>query len=103
VTRVWLPPTVKAEYQTPLDNKWSGNAKTLQLVSDGKSGATMLYVEFADGATAPVVELISTVQTQSRALDWANPKPVPEGLLGAGVPRAEESRFLSWKAAPTAR
>jgi transglutaminase-like putative cysteine protease len=79
VTRVWLPvPSVKAEYQNPLENRWSGNAKTLQIVDDGKYGASMLYAEFADGEAAPLVELISTVQTQSRALDWSKPKPVVE-------------------------
>jgi transglutaminase-like putative cysteine protease len=79
VTRVWLPvPAVKAEYQSPLESKWSGNAKTLQLVDDGKYGATMLYAEFADGETAPVVELVSGVKTQSRALDWSKPKPAQE-------------------------
>jgi transglutaminase-like putative cysteine protease len=79
VARVWLPvPSVKAEYQAPLGNKWSGNAKTLQLMEDGKYGASMLYAEFADGETAPVVELISTVKTQSRAVDWSKPAPAHE-------------------------
>jgi len=79
VTRVWIPvPSVKAEYQNPGENKWSGNAKTMRLVDDGKYGAGMLYAEFADGDKAPVVEVVSTVQTQSRALDWSKPKPVQE-------------------------
>ena len=79
VTRVWLPvPSVKAEYQNPGENKWSGNAKTAKLVDDGKYDARMLYAEFADDEKAPVVELISTVQTQSRALDWSKPRPAQE-------------------------
>ena len=79
VTRVWLPvPAIKAEYQIPGDNKWSSNAKAAKLVDDGKYDARMLYAEFADGEKAPVVELISTVKTQSRAIDWSKPSPVQE-------------------------
>src|SRR5262245_52848136 len=77
--RVWIPvPSVKAEYQAPGKNQWSGNATTLRLVDDGKYGARMLYAEFADGEKAPVVELISTVRTQDRSLDWSKPKPAQE-------------------------
>ena len=77
--RVWLPvPSVQAEYQNLTDNRWSGNAGTLQPVSDGKYGASMLYAVFADGEPAPVVEMVSVVRTQSRALDWSKPKPMPE-------------------------
>jgi transglutaminase-like putative cysteine protease len=79
VTRVWLPvPSVGTEYQKSGENKWSGNAKAAKLVDDGKYDARMLSAEFADGEKAPVVELISTVQTQNRALDWSKPRPVPE-------------------------
>jgi transglutaminase-like putative cysteine protease len=79
VTRVWLPvPSVAAEYQKPGQNRWSGNAKTMRLAEDGKYGAGMLYAEFADGEPAPMVELVSAVQTQSRSLDWSKPRPAPE-------------------------
>jgi transglutaminase-like putative cysteine protease len=79
VTRVWLPvPSVKAEYQTPLENTWSGNARTLELVDDGKYGASMLYAEFAEGVAAPAVALVSTVRTQSRAIDWSRRVPAHE-------------------------
>ena len=77
MTRVWLPvPSVKAEFQRPLDNKWSGNAAIIELVDDGKHDARMLYAEFAESEAAPVVELVSVVQTQSRALDWSKKSPV---------------------------
>jgi transglutaminase-like putative cysteine protease len=79
VTRAWLPvPSVKGNFQTPLDNKWTGNAKTMQLVDDGKHDARMLYAEFADGETAPVVELVSVVKTDSRAVDWSKKRPAAE-------------------------
>jgi transglutaminase-like putative cysteine protease len=86
VTRVWLPvPSISREFQAPMDNQWSGNAKRMQIVDDGKHDARMLYAEFAETETAPVVELVSIVQTQSRALDWSKKKSVTED---AGVLRA---------------
>jgi transglutaminase-like putative cysteine protease len=72
VTRVWLPiPVVSGEYQRPLQNKWSGNAKAMQSLTEPKYGAAMLYAEFAEGEAAPVVELSSSFQTRDRALDWS--------------------------------
>jgi len=72
VMRAWLPmPSVKAEYQKPLGDQWSGNAKVMKPLTDGSYGAGILYAEFAPGESAPVVELTSRVQTQDRALDWS--------------------------------
>jgi len=72
VSRAWLPiPSVKSEYQKPLGDQWSGNAKVLKAATDGVYGAGMLYAEFASGEPAPVVELTSRFQTQDRAVDWS--------------------------------
>ena len=72
VTRVWLPvPVVTSEYQRPVANTPSGNAKVMRTVTESTYGAGMLYAEFADGEAAPVVELTSRFQTQSRATDWS--------------------------------
>src|SRR5712692_1282776 len=72
VTRVWLPiPVVNSEYQRTLGDRWSGNAKVMQAVTEGSYGAGMLYAEFADGEAAPGVELTSRARTQSRAIDWS--------------------------------
>jgi transglutaminase-like putative cysteine protease len=71
-TRVWLPiPSVDTEYQRSQDSSWSGTASTTRVVSDSKYGAKMLYGEFAETVTTPVLELTSRIQTQSRALDWS--------------------------------
>jgi transglutaminase-like putative cysteine protease len=79
VGRVWIPiPAVKDEYQMPGDSTWSGNARTMRLVTDAKAGAGMLYAEFPDTSQVPVVELVSVIRTQSRALDWSRPAPRPE-------------------------
>src|SRR5205823_11673816 len=72
VTRVWLPiPVVNSEYQRTLGDRWSGNAKIMRPMTDGKYGASALYAEFAEGEAAPVVELTSRFRTQNRAIDWS--------------------------------
>ncbi len=81
VTRAWLPiPVVDSEYQKTLDSQWSGNAKAMQTVTDPKYGAGMLYAEFAEGETGPVVQITSRFQTQDRALDWSKKAAVKEDL-----------------------
>jgi transglutaminase-like putative cysteine protease len=72
VTRAWLPiPSVKSEYQKPLGDQWTGNAKVMKAVADTTYDASMLYAEFTAGETAPVVELTSRFQTRDRAVDWS--------------------------------
>jgi transglutaminase-like putative cysteine protease len=72
VCRAWLPiPSVKSEYQKPLGDQWSGNAKVMKAATDGVYGAGMLYAEFASGEPVPVVEVTSRFQTQDRAVDWS--------------------------------
>ncbi len=79
VTRAWLPiPSVRSDYQQPLGDRWSGNAKVMKTASDGVYGSSMLYAEFAPGESAPVVELTSRFQTQDRALDWSKKIAVAE-------------------------
>lgn len=72
VARAWLPiPVVNSEYQRTLGDRWSGNAKIMRPMTEGKHGASMLYAEFAAGEAAPVVELTSRFRAQSRAVDWS--------------------------------
>jgi transglutaminase-like putative cysteine protease len=74
-TRVWMPvPAVDGDYQTALADRWSGNAKTINQETDGKSGATMLYAEFPN-EPAPVLEVVSRVRTRDRAVDWSAQTP----------------------------
>jgi len=76
VTRVWVPlPVVESEYQRPMGSVWAGNARRMQTVTASTYGAAMLYAEFAEGETAPVVEVTSRLQTQDRALDWSRKTP----------------------------
>ena len=77
VSRVWIPlPVVESEYQKPLGNKWSGNAKIMRSVADPVYGAGMLYAEWPVGEAAPVVDVVSRFHTQDRAIDWSKRTPV---------------------------
>ncbi len=72
VTRLWVPlPAVTSDYQDPLDNHWTGNARRMQELADGAGAARMLYAEFAAGGPAPTLEVSSRVQARDRAVDWS--------------------------------
>jgi transglutaminase-like putative cysteine protease len=72
VTRLWLPlPAVTADFQAPLDNHWTGNARNMGERAAGAGAARMLYAEFVAGEPAPTLELTSKVRTRDRALDWS--------------------------------
>ena len=76
VTRVWLPvPSVEDGSQKPLDNSWTGNAREMRVVADGKYGAGIFYAEWPDGEAKPVVELTSRFMSRDRAVDLAKPNP----------------------------
>jgi transglutaminase-like putative cysteine protease len=78
VTRLWLPiPSVNTDWQKSLGSVYSSNGKT-QITSDGRYGAQMLYVEFAENEAKPFVELTCQVQTQNRSVDWAHPQAASE-------------------------
>lgn len=71
ITRVWLPiPSVNSDYQRSLESSFSSNGVG-KFLQDGEQGVKMLYVEFPASQTLPFVEISSRVQTQGRALDWA--------------------------------
>jgi transglutaminase-like putative cysteine protease len=75
-TRVWVPvPVVDADYQKPLGNKWSGNARVMEPASDPQYGAGMVYAEWPGDEKTPVLEVISRFQTQDRAVDWSKTTP----------------------------
>ena len=73
VSRAWvpLPMTDETEWQSTLGNDWKGNFSSARVTSDGRYGATMLQVEWAPGAAAPVVEVTSRFRTRDRLVDLA--------------------------------
>jgi transglutaminase-like putative cysteine protease len=86
ISRVWvpLPYTAKTDWHSPLGNKWSGNGQ-MKVVTDGKYGAEMLYVEWKDGEKTPVVEVMSRFATRDRAVDPTKPNPGAPKLSAAEV------------------
>jgi transglutaminase-like putative cysteine protease len=67
---VWVPvPSIDTEWQRSVSSNWTGNATSMRLAADPRFGARYLVAEF-DGAATPVLEVVSRVQTRSRAQDW---------------------------------
>jgi len=76
VTRVWVPvPIVEGDYQRLLGTRWSGNAPVAKQVNDPHSGAAMVYAEFPETEKAPVLEVVSRVETRDRRLDLSRKTP----------------------------
>ncbi|WP_134679516.1 transglutaminase-like domain-containing protein [Paracoccus ravus] len=75
--QVWLPvPSVTSDYQRSLGNSWTGNATSAELVTD-PSGAKFLHATFENGG-APHLELLSSVETRNRSIDWSKTSDVTE-------------------------
>lgn len=89
VTRVWLPlPSVEeASWIRPMGNLWQGNATTVRTLTDPVQGTQMLAAEWAAGAPAPMLEVVSRFATRDRATDFTQPGRVTP--LG----RVERARY----------
>jgi transglutaminase-like putative cysteine protease len=75
---VWIPlPAIDTEWQRSLSNNWSGNAAKAHVESDPHYGARFLVAEF-DGSAAPMLEVVSRVQTRDRAGNWKTRTPGKE-------------------------
>ena len=71
-SRVWVPvPSVDADFQRSLETAYTGNASRMQLAADSRYGARMVMAEFAGGAAAPTLQVVSRFETQNRATDWS--------------------------------
>jgi transglutaminase-like putative cysteine protease len=75
-----------------IGNSWSGNAEKVQVHSDGKYGAAILFAQWRDGETAPLLEVTSRFMTRDRATDFSKP--------GAGIPRLSAAD-IAFYTAPT--
>ncbi|MGE5650976.1 transglutaminase-like domain-containing protein [Noviherbaspirillum sp. UKPF54] len=76
--KVWVPlPSVETAWQRSLSDEWSGNGKSMRVVTDGRYGAKYLAAEF-DGTAPAVLEVRSRVQTRDRATDWEKPAAAHE-------------------------
>ena len=71
-TQLWLPvPDVESDYQQSVDNRWTGNARTAELVREPRHGVRMLHATFAADTALPTITLTSTLRTRNRATDWS--------------------------------
>ncbi|MFV0382786.1 transglutaminase-like domain-containing protein [Paracoccus sp. (in: a-proteobacteria)] len=69
--QIWLPvPSLATDYQRSLDDSWTGNATSAELVTD-PGGTKFLHASFENGV-APHLELVSTVETRNRIIDWTS-------------------------------
>jgi transglutaminase-like putative cysteine protease len=73
-TQAWVPvPVVNTAWQKSLESRFGGNAKTAAEVVEPVYGAKMVHATWADGETAPVLEVVSRIQAQDRRYDWSTP------------------------------
>ena len=54
-------------------SEWSTNAAAATVVQDGKYGAQILHARWDGGERVPTLEVVSTVTTQDRAIDFDKP------------------------------
>ena len=82
---IWLPvPSLDTAWQRTQDSSWSGNSGDVRLTADGKTGARVLVARFGAATPQPTLVLTNVVQTQNRAVYWADrpagPAPDPADL-----------------------
>jgi transglutaminase-like putative cysteine protease len=83
VARAWvpLPLVMDTEWHKPIGNAWSGNASRARIEYDGKYGIAMLYAEWPERESKPVIEVTSRFMTRDRAVDFSQRG---DGDLSAG-------------------
>jgi hypothetical protein len=75
LTQVWIPlPAFSAPgWFKPEGSSWKTNAKTAEISKDAKHDAEFLHIVWAEGESAPAIEVISTFTTQNTAVDLTKP------------------------------
>src|SRR5258707_13665597 len=77
--KAWVPlPSVNEDaWIRALGSEWKTNAKSATIERDAKYDAAMLTVAWADGETAPSVEVTSRIATRDRPADLTHPRNAP--------------------------
>lgn len=81
-----LPSFTDAAWFRSEPSEWSTNAAAATVVQDGKYGAQILHARWDAGERGPILEVMSTVTTRDRAIDFDNP--------GGGVALSDAERAL---------
>jgi transglutaminase-like putative cysteine protease len=85
-TRIWLPlPELDTDWQRSLGNRWTGNARTAEIVEDADTGVRMLFAEFERAEPAPTLTLTSRVQTRNRTWPPASATSEDPAVLAAAL------------------
>jgi transglutaminase-like putative cysteine protease len=82
-TQAWIPVPFlyQAEWFRAEASQCSTNAQSARLVRGGKYDAQMLHLQWSVDEQVPVAEVVSTVTTRDRAIDFSKPiraKPLSE-------------------------
>ena len=90
LVRVWLPLPLarRSPYQRTVAEEWTGNAQTVRVESDARSGATMLGAVWPANSAEPALTLTVTVATTSFRVALDDSRSV------AAAGRTELSRYL---------
>ena len=84
---VWVPvPAVNTKWQRSLTSETSTSAARTSIETDAKSGAHFVVAEFKSGQ-ASELEVVSRVQTMSRAVDWHTPADSADNETAATLKR----------------
>lgn len=83
-TQAWVPvPAVnEKDWFKSNGSQWTTNGKAA-LARDPKYGAEMLHVEWVASEKTPVVEVVSKISTQDRAVDLSKPSKATDTLSAA--------------------
>ena len=97
--KVWIPlPGIQGDYQRTIGNRWSGNAASSRIVSDGVYGAPMLMAEFPSSGDKPSIEVVSLLLTRDRATNWRRPdQAAASGAAMGGADKAFWTRPTALK------
>lgn len=69
---IWLPVAdLDTDWQKSRGTRWTGNARTAEIVTDPVAGTRMLHATFAADGAAPTLTLLDTVETRNRVADWS--------------------------------
>ena len=87
-TQAWVPVPhlYEAEWFRAEASQCSTNAKSARLVRGGKYDAQMLHLQWSADERAPLAEVVSTITTRDRAIDFNKP--------GKVTPLSESDRAL---------
>ncbi|MBB3773359.1 transglutaminase-like putative cysteine protease [Angulomicrobium tetraedrale] len=68
-----LPSYTAADWFKPGESSWKTNAASAKVVKDPHYGTELLHLTWAQGESAPRVEITSSFATRDRATDFARP------------------------------